>query len=470
MKKRNLIIGIFIAVIVLVIALFGILIYNLSKNDDSKISDIQVNTDDIDVSIFTSPESNVEVVEEVSNYGDASVTIDGEDVKISLGPTEILKKSYVHLKDEFYLIEALIAKKEDLPIRNDVELSTSYDNCLFYAKVWYLYNKETKERYLVEDNLYANELSLNPKIVTVDGVDYFEFDKMFNYAQLTTDVNHYSIELSEFLATVCSGQGLNLIKYSTIDKPSFSIDDEVASIETSKDLNKDGKVDSIILKTYDNYNDFNKCGYALKINDAIFTSKVYGTVPIINFIDIDKSDSYTEILLYRPDEDAPDANSYDIYYYDGKDIKLVFSGTLRGYHIDMLKDVNEVEFGNGNGEVVINCMEKDTTQTWNINRKYKLDKNHCLYEDVPVYYENLDEQEVMATTNIVLYNSMDNSDISDKIIHSGQYVTLEGTSLDYWIVVGIEGVDYYVELDKYGKINELDLYPTQAFSNINAVD
>ncbi len=470
-NKKNLIIAIFLVVI---LAFASLLVFIISKNlkeDDSVISNIEVNTDDINVSIFEAPETDViENKDEEINYGDASVNIDGEDVKISLGSMEILRKSYVHLTDEYYLIEALIARKEDLPVRSDKELSTSYDNCLFYAKKWFLYNEETKNHYLVEDNTLKNELSLNPKITTEDDIKYFEFDKMFNYAQLTTDVNHYKIELSEFISVACSGQGIDFSRYSTVDVPTFSSEDEVASVETSKDLNGDGKADSITLKVYSNYNDYNKCGYALKINDAVYALKDYGTLPVINFIDIDKNDSYTEILLSKSDEDSEDSKHYEIYYYDGNNIKLVFSGFWRGFSIETKDTVNEISLGDGNGELIIPCIDKDTTQNWSLEKKYKLDKNHNLYEVKPTYYQNTEEQIVYSSEQIVLYNSMNSKDVSDTILHEGQEVIIKGTSLDYWLVVGIGGTDYFIQLDKTGRIFELDLYPFDVFKGLNLGD
>ncbi len=460
---------IFIAIICLGIVIF--LFSRFTKDKDNSISDIQVNTDDIDVSIFKTSENAVEeIIEDETNYGDASVSIEGEKVDISLGSLEILRKGYVPLKDEFYLIEALIGKREGLPVRNDAELSTNYDNCLYYAKKWYLYNKETKEHYLVEDNTLTNELSLNPKVINVDGISYFEFDKMFNYIRTNTDVEHYSIELDEFIANACSGQSIDYLKYSTINKPTFTQDNETYSVEAERDLNNDGKVDSITLKTYDNYNDATKCGYALKINDSSIMVKDYAVSPTINFADLDKNDSYTEIVVLKNNEDAPDAHYYDIYYYDGNNIKLVFSGELRGFEIETLKEVNDVEFGDGSGDFYINCVEKDTCQSWNINRHYKLDNNHYLYEVKPAYYQNLDEQECISKEDIVLYNSMNAEDISNKQIYAGQQVKIVGTSLDYWIVVNIEGSDYYIMLDRYGQIDELGLFLFEAFDNINAVD
>lgn len=457
--------------VIFLIFVGSLLLLSYKKITQENIPEISVEVQDAEVSLFEyTAEDNIEITEEKNNIGNVNIIIDDEVISDQLGTNRILRQTYCNLKDSYCLLEVLIDRKGSNEILEDSELSLDYSYCKEYAKVWYLYDKVSKQKYLFENNIHSAQLSLNPIIKQDETGLYFEFDKMFYFAG-RTDIDHYRINIDTLIALASSNSYINLEEYSTINTPSFTVDDIYKDIIAEKDLNGDGTLDLINLTIYNNANDLNKVGFSLNINNSNISIKNASTMPTINFIDIDKKDKFKEIVIVSADENEPSIQYVKIYYYDGNNINLVYNGTLTGYIFPQTAEINELDLTlDSNNSIVLNMLESDSVQTWNIDKVYKLNEKHVLYEAIPDYYKNKDEQKITARRDIVLYDAMDMNAKSEKPLNFGEEVKLMGANFNYWFVINRNDKIYYISLDNDGTIKDLGLYPNQVFTGLNATD
>lgn len=464
MKKKFII---FISII-LILFLSFIFVKNLSKekindkdfmnltNDSIFANTIIVNKEKKQENLFNKEtEKDSIYIPENNKY---KVNINEENVEIDLGYLfeNVISFSNIKLKDNYFIIEFLLGKKNNLEYLNDSQLSTTYDSVLNYSKIWFLYDIKTKNYYKIIDTSNDLFLFLNPKIIE----DNLEFDYMAKSGPEKTIANHYKINIDELINKILNGNYFDYYNYSTLENNKFELLDENKIKTINTKLNNQNLEINIYEKYENSKNSYS--GFSLKINDIKKDIKM--DFPSTNIAFINLKENLTGIVL----------TSYTTGIQDYQTIIYTFINNEFIEVLNIREEIDEFIFDENNNEININKQDNyflltlhksDFIQEWTLEQKYILNDNNKLQLVKEKYYTA--KEIISSISNRDIYIYMDNDYNAEKILlPSGSKVEFIGTDLNYWGVIRYNGQTYYLAIDNDGNIKDLNIPAIAVFNDL----
>lgn len=424
---------IIIGVIFIIVCLFLSIYYFYQQKIKSE--NIKIQTDDYKKinTIIDNRKKRIATESSVSN-------IEVENIK---NDKVLGSKDYI-LNDNFDIKENLYSRNTNLNYYDDEKLSTTFDSIYNYYKIWILYDKKNNISYDVINTYNDFCLFLNVKI----NDNYLDFD----YMGKPNIINHCKIDVDEFINKILIGNKLDFYNYF--------IDNNVI------DFSKSNKIDEINAKL--NNNDLNiqifedekhvNSGYMLNINNIsqnIFIDYPNTKIGIINF-----KNNLQGLLLTNKNSGINDFY-YVIYIF--KDTKFIKFFECNEEIIN-LNLIDKISYFNFEDNVQLIMSTKDLVQNWTIEKNYEIYNNNLKIKQEN-YFKANDIINSISLQDIYIYK--DKNVNSEKfLLKQGSEVKFIGTDLNNWVVISYNNDIYYILIDEFGNIKDLNIPPILIFPDL----
>ncbi len=232
------------------------------------------------------------------------------------------------------------------------------------------------------------------------------------------------------------------------------------------DLNNDGKMETIMLKTLVDPNGYGVSEYDLFVNDLKSNEEGESINPLFNIMDINKKDKYFEIAV---SEEGPSSDYQTTFFrYDGKNLTTL--AKIQGYY-------GKFPEGDYVGDLVIDgsgtvktSSRGEILQTWFYEDTYELRENDEFVHIVKQLYPMITEVTMLKDLKTV--KKRDNSKVAFTL-KTGEKATIMETDNKHWVSVKNSKGDigwFYVDdfFMIYGQ--DADLNATDYFDGLSMAD